>query len=117
MCTMKPSINFCRHIIIEADYLLSAVSHTDRDTFLLDETLKRAFVRSLEIIGEAVKQIPEDFRRQYPAVEWRKMAGTRDRLIHDYLGVDYELVWDIVVSKIPELKRVMEEIVVQELPS
>jgi uncharacterized protein with HEPN domain len=68
-------------------------------SFLQDETLKRAFVRSLEIIGEAVKKVPEDFRAKYSQVEWRKMAGTRDRLIHDYLGVDYELVWDTLWQK------------------
>ena len=84
------------------------------ELFLADETLKRTFVRSLEIVGEAVKQIPEDFRLLYPQVEWRKMAGTRDKLIHDYLGVDYELVWDIVVNKIPALQRAMAEIVATE---
>jgi len=76
--------------------------------------MKRAFVRSLEIVGEAVKQIPDEFRARYPQVEWRKMAGTRDRLIHDYLGVDYELVWDIVQNKIPALKKAMQEIVEKE---
>jgi uncharacterized protein with HEPN domain len=86
-------------------------SSTDRNAFLDDETLKRAFVRSLEIIGEAVKQIPEVFRLRYPEVEWRKMAGTRDRLIHNYLGVDYELVWDIVAKKIPKLMIAMQHIV------
>ena len=85
-----------------------------REVFLADETMKRAFVRSLEIVGEAVKQIPDEFRARYPQVEWRKMAGTRDRLIHDYLGVDYELVWDIVQNKIPALKKAMQEIVEKE---
>ena len=87
---------------------------TTRELFLHDETLKRAFVRSLEIIGEAVKQIPDDFRAKYTQVEWRKMAGTRDKLIHDYLGVDYELVWDIVQNKIPGLEAAMIEIVGRE---
>ena len=108
---MKPSINFCKHVLAEADYLLAASLAASLETFLADETLKRAFVRSLEIIGEAVTQISDDFRARYPQVEWRKMAGTRDKLIHDYLGVDYELVWDIVQNKIPALKKAMEKIV------
>ena len=87
-------------------------SATSRTAFLTDETLKRAFVRSLEIIGEAVKQVPDEFRTAYPQVEWRKMAGMKDKLIR--LGVDYELVWDIVQSKIPNLKTAMEEIVKRE---
>jgi uncharacterized protein with HEPN domain len=111
---MKPSINFCEHILAETEYLTNASAGTSRTAFLADETLKRAFVRSLEIIGEAVKQIPDDFRAGYPLVEWRKMAGTRDKLIHDYLGVDYELVWDIVERKIADLRRAMEEIVAKE---
>ncbi len=108
---MKPFISFCEHILVEADYLLKVASTTSREAFLSDETLKRAFVRSLEIVGEAVKQIPDAIRAKYPQVEWRKMAGTRDKLIHDYLGVDYELVWDIVQNKIPALRQDIEEIV------
>ena len=63
-----------------------------------------AFVRSLEIIGEAAKKIPDDFRARYPTVEWRAMVGMRDRPIHDYFGVDYQLVWDVVQNRIPELR-------------
>jgi uncharacterized protein with HEPN domain len=54
--------------------------------FLADETLKRAFVRSIEIIGEATKQVPEDIRQKYGHIQWRAMAGMRDRLIHGYFG-------------------------------
>jgi len=57
-----------------------------------------------EIIGEAAKHVSEDFRTQHPTVEWRAMAGLRDRLIHDYFGVDFELVWDVVHRRIPELR-------------
>ena len=74
------------------------------EAFAADETLRRAFVRSLEIVGEAAKKIPDDFRARHSTVEWRAMAGMRDRLIHDYFGVDFELVWDVVHSRIPELR-------------
>lgn len=62
-------------------------------------------MRSLEVIGEAAKNVPDTFRAQHPLVEWRGMAGMRDRLIHNYFGVDFELVWDVVQHRIPELRR------------
>jgi uncharacterized protein with HEPN domain len=97
--------DYLRHILVEADYLMAQTAGLTRDAFGADETLRRAFVRSLEIVGEAAKKVPEDFRAQYPAVEWRAMSGMRDRLIHDYFGVDYDLVWDVVQNRIPQLRR------------
>ena len=86
----------------------------EKTTFLQDETLKRAFVRSLEIIGEAVKQLPDEVKRRYSHMEWRAMAGMRDRLIHGYFGVDYDIVWDAVTTKIPALQQAVEHILRQE---
>jgi uncharacterized protein with HEPN domain len=102
--SLSPPIEYLQHILAEADYIVEHSTDLARDEFLADETLKRAFVRSIEIIGEATKHVSEDFRKQHPEFEWRGMAGMRDRLIHGYFGVDYELVWDVVINKIPSLR-------------
>ncbi len=97
--------DYLRHIAAEADYLISQTASLSLAEFMASGTLQRAFVRSLEIIGEASKKVPESFRAQHPEVEWRLMAGMRDRLIHGYLGVDYEIVWDVLKTRIPDLRR------------
>ena len=75
------------------------------DDFVADELIKDGFVRNLEVIGEAVKNIPEDVKDKKPEVEWKKIAGLRDILIHDYFGIDEDIVWDAVKNKLPELKE------------
>ncbi len=97
-------LDYLRHVLVEADYLLQHSAGLTAEEFLQDDTLQRAFVRSLEIIGEAAKHIPEDFRRHHPAIDWRGMSGMRDRLIHGYFGVDYGIVWDVVKNHVPELR-------------
>ena len=100
----KQPIEYLRHINDECDYILSVISiNTKKDEFLNDETLKRAVVRSLEIIGKATKKIPADFKLKWGEIIWKNMAGMRDRLIHDYMGINYSIVWDVVKNKIPEL--------------
>ena len=68
---------YLQHILVEADYLIGQSTGLTWERFSGDETLRRAFVRSLEIIGEAAKKVPDDFRTRHPSVEWRLMAGTR----------------------------------------
>jgi len=100
----KDPIEYLKHIQDECAYILSViVEDMTKDAFLNDETLKRAIVRSLEIIGEATKQIPIDFKIKWDSINWKNMAGMRDRLIHDYMGINYSIVWDVVKNKIPEL--------------
>ena len=98
------SHDLLRHILDETAFLISESLEIDFEKFHYDETLKRAFSRSLEIIGEAVKKLPKEFTEMHSSIDWRSIAGTRDKLIHDYFGVDYELVWDIVKNHIPELQ-------------
>ena len=97
-------LDYLRHIQIEVEFLLASSSGKTFTDFVTDEVLTRAFVRSLEIIGEASKKVPDSFRTSHPEIEWRAMVGMRDRLIHDYMGVDYELVWDVVQTSIPDLR-------------
>jgi uncharacterized protein with HEPN domain len=98
------SPEYIRHMLDEIDYNLSRISDTDCESFVRDETLKRAFVRSVEIIGEASKKLPENIKAMQPYIEWRKVSGMRDRLIHDYFGVDYRIVWDVASNKLPDLR-------------
>jgi uncharacterized protein with HEPN domain len=110
----KDPKEFLRHIQDECSYLILVSQHLDYSSFLDDETLKRAVVRSLEIIGEATKKIPADFKVNHNSIQWKNMAGMRDRLIHDYIGVNYSIVWDVIKNKIPELKSQIDQVLAKE---
>ena len=111
---MKPSTNYLQHIFDETRFLTENLSDINLERFLHDPVLQRAVVRSLEIIGEAVKHTPPELQDKYPEVEWRKMAATRNRLIHGYFSVDFELVWDVVANKITALQQQIKHILSQE---
>ena len=80
-------LDYLRHILAETDYFLNQRTGLSFERFVVDETLRRAFVRSLEIIGEAAKKVPADFRAQHPTIGWRAMTGMRDRLIQPTTSV------------------------------
>jgi uncharacterized protein with HEPN domain len=102
---MYPSqLEFLRHIEEECNYILKVTESKTREETFADETLKRAIIRSLEIIGEATKRINPDFTSEHPEIEWKKMAATRDIMIHHYFGIDDDIVWSIITEKLPDLK-------------
>jgi len=105
---------YLQHIRDEIEFLTRHTQGVTKDSFLASETLKRAFVRSLEVIGEAVKRLPAELREQYPQTPWRASAGMRDRLIHGYDSVDYEIVWEAVTVAIPELAETINEMLKQD---
>jgi len=80
------------------------------DDLVRDEVLKRSVLRSIEVIGEAAKNLPTPFRDAHPEVPWKAMAGMRDRLIHAYFSVDWEIVWDVLINEIPAQKPLILEL-------
>jgi len=72
-----------------------------REEFVADEKTRSAVLYKFAVMGEATKLLPEEVREQYPDIPWRSIAGLRDKVIHGYIGVDYELLWETIIKKIP----------------
>ena len=104
-------LEFIGHIIGEVDFILNTTDGLSEAFFIEDELLKRAVVRAFEIIGQATKNLDMDFRYRYPGVPWKFMAGMRDILIHEYMGVDYAMVYKTAMEDIPELQFQLEQII------
>jgi uncharacterized protein with HEPN domain len=112
---MSPSVReFLMHILDETTYLIESSKDLEMADFVENEDLKRAYCRSLKIIGEAVKQVPDEICQRYPRVDWRLIAKMRDKLIHKYFGVDYDIVWSTVTDKVPILEAEVRCMLQQE---
>ena len=96
---------FIGHILESVHLIEKYVDQMSKEDFLKSVNIQDAVIRRLEIIGEAVKNLPLEFRDEYPDIPWRQIAGMRDVLIHAYFGVDLDLTWKVVKSDLPELER------------
>ena len=106
----KSPEEYLRHILDEINYLIETSLNLSEAEFSQSQTLQKAFTRSLEIIGEATKNLPSEFRDQHESIDWKSIAGMRDRLIHNYFGVDYQIVWDVIKNEIPPLKTTISSL-------
>lgn len=111
---MNENEAFLRHILDEIEFLAKQFRGLQFQELMEDEVLKRASVRSLEVIGEATKNLSEDFKEKYPVVEWKKIAGLRDKLIHHYFGINWDIVWDVIKNKLPDLGKEIRILIEKE---
>jgi len=104
---------FIKHILDSIDAVEHYTKNLSEDQFLRSLEKQDAIVRRVEIIGEAVRNISADFRREYPDIPWRKISGMRDKLVHEYFGVDLELVWAVVKKDLPSFKRQIKNLLIK----
>ena len=111
---MSRSVSLYIHDILQnmrdAEEFIRGMS---REQFEADKRTLNAVLRSIEVIGEAAKHVPENIRARYPNIPWKEMAGMRDKVIHFYMGVDLEAVWMVVKDRIPALRPSVEQILQQ----
>lgn len=102
--------DYIEDIIDAMDKAMNFIKDMSYDEFVQDDKTVFAVVRALEIIGEVAKNVPHDFRRKYPEIPWKDMAGMRDKMIHAYFGVKLERVWETIKTDIPALKPLIQKV-------
>ncbi len=111
---MKDPLIFIKHILEAIERIESFSKGITKSKFKKNELVHSAVIRQIEIIGETVKNVPTNFKNKYPSVPWKKIAGTRDKMIHHYFGVDIAFIFDIVKKQIPILKKEIKKILKSE---
>lgn len=112
--TEKDAIFFLNHIVESIQNIEEFSENIDKEDLEEDKLRKSAIVRQIEIIGEAAKNIPLEFTKKYPKIPWNEMARMRDKLIHHYFGVDFNIVWKVMTEDLPILKKDISKIIDME---
>ena len=107
---MKDDFVYIDHILLCINKIQDYTKDLEQIDFNKNELIQDAVIRNIEIIGEATKKISSDLKSQYKEIPWKEMSGMRDKLIHDYFGVDVEVVWKTVKEDIPYLKSLIQNI-------
>ena len=110
----RTMLHFLEDILKATDAIERFVIHMDYETFATDEKTIRAVEREFEIIGEAVKKVPESFTIKYPEIPWRSVAGMRDRLIHHYWETEADILWKTIKESVPQLKNIIQKMIENE---
>lgn len=105
---------YIKDILQECEFVRKYTQGIEYEDFLESDLLRHAVVRALEVIGEAVKNLPNELLEKYPQIEWKRVKGMRDRLAHAYFGVDYELLWRVIKEELPSLCNVVKDMLDEE---
>jgi uncharacterized protein with HEPN domain len=108
--TERQYLDYIQDIIESVTDIESFVSNMDFDAFCNDKKTINAVIRSLEVIGEASTKIPSEISDRYPAIPWKQMRGMRNKLFHEYFGVDKAILWQVATDEIPHLGPIFSEI-------
>ena len=100
-----------RHILESIEALQGYLSGIDEAGYLASMEKQDAAERRLQVVGEAIVQLPNDFKNAHPDIPWTKVAGLRNRLVHEYFDIDHKLVWNILEKSLPEFKEQIKKII------
>jgi uncharacterized protein with HEPN domain len=112
----KDETIYVGHMLDLARLICEKIAGKSRQQYDRDENLRFALVHLIQNIGEAARRVSPDFQQSHPAVAWRQIVGMRHKIVHDYLDVDYDLVWDVVSVDVPQLITKLEEVIPSEGP-